>query len=97
MKRGDVMSTTTMNIRMDTEVKKEAQALFSELGLDMTTAINIFLRQSIRERALPFALRLDPPVPNAKTLAAMKEGDKILGSGKSRFENAEEMFSELGI
>ncbi|WP_352401552.1 type II toxin-antitoxin system RelB/DinJ family antitoxin [Synergistes jonesii] len=91
------MPTTSMNIRMDSEVKKEAQELFSEFGLDMTTAINIFLRQSIRERALPFELRMTAPKPNAATLASMDEGDGIIKSGRRRFTTADEMFSELGI
>ena len=82
---------------MDSEVKKEAQELFSEFGLDMTTAINIFLRQSIRERALPFELRMTAPKPNAATLASMDEGDGIIRSGRRSFTTADEMFSELGI
>ena len=86
-----------MNIRMDPEVKREAQELFSEFGLDMTTAINLFLRQSIREQALPFAVRMTSPRPNAATAAAMDEGDRIISSGKKRFSTPDEMFSELGI
>ena len=54
------MSTTSMNIRMDSEVKKQAQELFSQFNLDMTTAVNMFLRQSIRQQGIPFALQLDP-------------------------------------
>ena len=54
------MSNTSMNIRMDNEVKKQAQELFAQFGLDMTTAVNMFLRQSIRQRGIPFALQLDP-------------------------------------
>lgn len=73
------MPTTGMNIRMDCEVKAKAQALFAEFGLDMTTAINIFLRQAIRERALPFPVCLvdSPQIPNAETVAAIHEGEKI--------------------
>ena len=54
------MSNTSMNIRMDSDIKKQAQALFAQFGLDMTTAINMFLRQSIRQQGIPFALQLDP-------------------------------------
>ena len=54
------MSNTSMNIRMDSDVKKQAQELFAKFGLDMTTAINMFLRQSIRQQGIPFALQLDP-------------------------------------
>ena len=55
-----MMSNTSMNIRMDREVKRQAQELFAQFGLDMTTAVNMFLRQSIRQRGIPFALQLDP-------------------------------------
>jgi DNA-damage-inducible protein J len=54
------MANTSMNIRMDSEIKKQAQELFAHFGLDMTTAINMFLRQSIRHRGIPFPLQLDP-------------------------------------
>ena len=50
--------TSSMNIRMDAEVKAQAQALFAQFGLDMTTAVNMFLRQAIRVQGVPFELRL---------------------------------------
>lgn len=65
------MSTTSMNIRMDSAVKKQAQELFAALGMDMTTAVNIFLRQSIRRRGLPFSVTLNGP--NNETLEAIAE------------------------
>ena len=52
------MATANMSIRMDSEVKSQAQMIFSQFGLDMTTAINMFLRQAIRERGIPFDLHL---------------------------------------
>ena len=55
-----MMSDTSMNIRMNSEVKRQAQELFAQFGLDMTTAVNMFLRQSVRQRGIPFALQLDP-------------------------------------
>jgi DNA-damage-inducible protein J len=64
------MSTST-NIRMDTEIKKQAEALFSELGLNMTTAVNMFLRQAVRQHGIPFELKID--APNAETLVAMSD------------------------
>ncbi len=69
------METTNLNIRTDREVKLEAEKIFEELGLSMTTAINIFLRQTIRENGMPFALKLD--APNATTAAAIAEGRKL--------------------
>ena len=50
------MANTNINIRVDGDVKSEAQEIFASLGLDMTTAINIFLRQAIQRRGIPFAL-----------------------------------------
>ncbi len=50
------MAATNLNIRTDKDVKKRAEKLFEELGLNMTTAINIFLRQAIRENCIPFEL-----------------------------------------
>lgn len=68
------METTNLNIRIDKEVKVTAERIFDELGLNMTTAVNIFLRQTIRENGIPFALRLD--TPNAVTAAAIQAGRK---------------------
>jgi len=65
------MTKTSMNIRMDDDIKRQAQHLFAEFGLDMTTAINMFLRQAIRERRIPFELKLN--VPNAETRTAIEE------------------------
>ena len=48
-----------VNIRMDSEIKEQADKLFSELGFNLTTAINAFVRQALRERAIPFYIRAD--------------------------------------
>jgi DNA-damage-inducible protein J len=50
------MSTTNINIRTDSETKARAQKIFSTLGLDMTTAVNLFLRQTVRMNDIPFVL-----------------------------------------
>lgn len=70
------MSTTNLNIRTDKDVKEKAEKIFNELGLNMTSAVNIFLRTAIRERGIPFELKLD--VPNETTIAAIEEGRKWL-------------------
>lgn len=69
------MESTNLNIRTDKEVKLAAEKIFEELGLNMTTAINIFLRQTIRENGIPFELKLS--VPNETTTAAIDEGRKL--------------------
>ena len=57
------MPTASLNIRIDSNVKKQAQELFSALGMDMTTAINVFLRKAIQRQGMPFEVVLDrlPP------------------------------------
>lgn len=70
------MATTNLNIRTDKEVKEQAETIFNELGLNMTTAINMFLRTTIREHGIPFSLKLD--VPNETTVAAIEEGRRLL-------------------
>ena len=68
-------TTTNLNIRTDKEVKEAAEQIFNELGLSMTTAVNIFLRQTIRSNGIPFELKLN--TPNDVTMAAVEEGRKI--------------------
>ncbi len=70
------MATTNLNIRTEKVVKDQAEEIFNELGLNMTTAINIFLRTAIREHGIPFDLKLD--VPNDTTAAAIEEGRKLM-------------------
>ena len=68
------MKNVNVTLRVDEDLKKEAEALFSELGLNMTTAFNIFLRQSVREQGIPF--QVSKHIPNAVTLAAMDAAEK---------------------
>jgi DNA-damage-inducible protein J len=87
-------NTSNVSFRIDTDVKNQADRLFSELGLNMTTAFNIFLRQSIRERSLPFNVTIN--TPNAETIAALLEAEQI-GRDPSvkRYSDVEEALREL--
>lgn len=69
------MSTVNLNIRTDKEIKEKAENIFQELGINMTTAINMFLRTSIRENGIPFDLKIDSV--NDETKLAIEEGRKI--------------------
>lgn len=69
------MAKISTSISIDADVKKKAQELFADFGLDLSTAINIFLRQSIRENSIPFSIQRE--VPNADTIAAMKEAEEM--------------------
>ena len=70
------MATTNLNIRTDKAVKEQAEAIFNELGLNMTTAVNMFLRTAIREHGIPFSLKLE--VPNETTIAAIEECRQLM-------------------
>ena len=88
------MSTTNLNIRTDKDVKEKAEKIFNELGLNMTSAVNIFLRTAIRERGIPFELKLD--VPNKTTIAAIEEGRKMASDRSSpRYSNIDELRDAL--
>ena len=68
------MKNVNVTIRVDEDLKKQADSLFSELGLNLTTAFNIFLRQSVREQQIPF--QVSKNVPNSVTLAAMETSER---------------------
>lgn len=68
-----VNADSSLTIRVNKEVKAQAQQLFSELGLDMSTAINVFLRMAINRRGLPFDVAVE--TPNEVTLATMKQAE----------------------
>ena len=70
------MSTiTNLNIRTEKDTKDDAERIYKELGINMTTAVNMFLKASIRANGLPFTLQLD--IPNDETVAAIEEGRRI--------------------
>ena len=65
------MAKVSTNISLDAALKKSAQELFADLGMDLTTAVTLFLKQSVREQGLPFAVTR--AMPNAETRAALSE------------------------
>ena len=77
-----------INIRVNDEVKKEAEIIFKSLGLNMSVAMNLFLKKCINEKGIPFDLK----IPN-------KETNKILNGDIERksYKNADELFEDLGV
>lgn len=84
-----------INIRIDENVKKKAEAIFNELGLTATAAINLFYIQVIRTKSIPFFLKADEP--NKTTLSAMKEVEEMeKGSKKAdTYHNVDELMEDL--
>ena len=88
------MATTNVSIRMDTELKAQADELFAELGMNLSTAFNIFVRQSLREGGIPFEIRTDRP--NKETIAAMLEAENIAKDPNVKsYTDLDEMFADL--
>ena len=87
-------NTTNISIRMDSDLKTQADALFSELGMNLTTAFNIFVRQAVREGGIPFDISLNKP--NKETIAAMLEAERIARDPSVKaYSDLDEMFAEL--
>ena len=69
------MALKSTNVKIEENLKEQAQQLFAVLGMDMSTAINIFLRQAVKEQAIPF--RIGEPSLNTETLLALAEVKQI--------------------
>jgi DNA-damage-inducible protein J len=83
-KGGGIMAeTTNLNIRIDKKLKEQAETFFGELGLNMTTAINIFVRQSLRQGKIPFEISISPdPVYSPSNLAVLRRSIQEADEGK---------------
>ena len=87
-------TTTNISIRMDADLKAQADALFGELGMNITTAFNIFVRQALREGRIPFEISLNQP--NRETLAALMEAERIAKDPNVKgYTDLDEMFDDL--
>ena len=87
-------TTTNITIRMDSDLKAEADELFNALGMNLSTAFNIFVRQSLREGGIPFEIKLDRP--NKETIAAMLEAERIARDPSVKgYNDLDELFTEL--
>ena len=80
----------TVTARVDENVKKEAEILFKKMGLNMSTAMNLFLKKCILEQGIPFELK----VPNEETLKVLDEVEKGIGLSKT-FDSVDELIEDL--
>lgn len=71
----NIQTITNLNIRIDKQTKESAESIFDEMGLNMTSAITMFLRQTVRDRRLPFTADLNTYGP--ETMKAIEEGRRI--------------------
>lgn len=87
-------ATTNISIRMDRELKERADGFFSEIGMSMSTAFNVFIRQTLREGRIPFHISVDRP--NKKTIAAILESERIARDPSVKgYTDLDEFFEDL--
>ena len=89
------MAKVSTNVSIDEVTKKKAQALLADFGMDLSTAVNIFLKQMVYEGSFPFSITRD--VPNAVTLAAMQEIEEMKRHPEAykRYSNVDEMMKDI--
>jgi DNA-damage-inducible protein J len=86
------MATTNLNIRIDADLKRQSEKIFNELGLTMSTALTVFLRQTVRSNGIPFEMRLN--IPNDETLAAIQDVNLNRNMSKP-FHSVKELMEDL--
>lgn len=87
------MPTATIQVRMDSALKKETETALKSMGLNMSTAIHLFCRQVVNQGRIPFEI-VAPSVPNAETRKVLD--DALAGKNLSRsFSNVDEMWDDL--
>lgn len=73
----------SMNIRVDDATRREAESIFEQLGLTMSDAINMFLKQVVREKAVPLSMELDPMFTTRTVWEDLEEARKMCAEGIS--------------
>ena len=88
------MQNTSITIRTDKEIKDKVKNLYAALGMDLTTAVNAFFRQSLIHNGMPFDVSLG--TLNVQTLAALEEGDRMINDPTApRFSSVDALFEDL--
>jgi len=97
------MAQTNISIRIDEDIKKEAESLFANLGLTLSSATNVFFRQAIRTQGIPFPLSMTTP-PNqtretvlSRGLSAMYEANEqaiINGTSEMALDEINDIINE---
>lgn len=89
------MANTSVNIRMDSDLKKQFEAFCNDMGMNMSTAFNIFAKKVVREYRIPFEIGAD--MPNEETKAAMREVEEMKRNpnlGKT-YSDVDQMMEDL--
>lgn len=88
------MAMAKINVNTDAETKRAAEDVFNAVGMNMTTAINVFLKKAIQYKGIPFDVCVE--VPNETTLASFSEAEKIMSDPKRKgYKNIDELKAAL--
>ncbi|HCH28173.1 MAG: type II toxin-antitoxin system RelB/DinJ family antitoxin [Clostridia bacterium] len=89
------MAKVSTNVTIDETTKKQAQVLLADFGMDLSTAVNIFLKQMVYEGSFPFSITRE--VPNTVTLAAMKEIEEMKKHPEAykTYKNVDKMVEDI--
>ena len=87
------MATVNFSVRMDADLKREVEAIYAELGMNLTSAVNAFLRQSVRVGGMPFDLRLNER--QRETVLAMSEAEQLASDPGVEAMDVEDALAEL--
>ena len=85
------MATASVTIRMDEDLKREAENLFNEMGLNMTTAITLFAKTAVREGRIPFEIKVDP-FYSKRSMERLRKATQGMEAGRNCAEH--EMLEE---
>ena len=86
------MAQTNVTFRMDEDLKKQAEQLFNDFGMNMTTAFTIFTKAVVRQGKIPFEIAVD--IPNAETIQAMEDVKSNRGMSQ-KFDSVDELMRNL--
>ena len=84
--------TSVVNIRTEEKTKKQIEELYSQFGISVSDAVNIFFNQSLMQGGLPFQMQI--PKPNAKTIEAIEDNNHNRNMSRT-FDSVEELMRDL--
>lgn len=90
-----IPNTTNLNVRVDSTLKQESDLLFKNLGLNMSTAINMFLTKCVKTSSIPF--KIEEPKPSKELKKALEEVDYMMKHSEKykSYKSVEELFEDL--
>ena len=89
--------TTTVNVRVDDIVKRSVEALFDSMGMNISTAVNMFFRQCLMENALPFQPRAKQEISLKEVLREAQEQARINGTSNMTLDNINDIIAECRL